>query len=244
MSNPNPSFDVPETKLELVRKLLAKAEGTDNEHERETFMKAAADLMAKYGIEQAMIAVGQVRSRPTSRLVRVEASAYAARHFDLIHHIAEAMGCQAILLPARYGANTSEKKAMHIFGYESDIERAEVLYTSLLLQMASGLRRVQIPADQSPRAYRNSWLLGFVNTVARLVREREQAARQEAGTGAELVLADRSAAVVSEFREAYPHIRRSRPRSSGRGYRDGQQAGERANLGGTGLGWARRSLTG
>lgn len=34
---------------------------------------------------------------------------------------------------------------IHVFGYESDIGRADILYTSLLLQMAHALVRVHVP---------------------------------------------------------------------------------------------------
>lgn len=240
----NPEYDIPQTTLERVRKLLAKAEGTDNEHERETFMSAAASLMAKYGIEQAMLGQGQARVTPGNRVVHVEEGSYMARHLDLIYHIAEAMGCKSIMLHPRSARNETNRKAVHIFGYLSDIERAEVMYTSLLLQMASTLRRLVVPAGHNTRSYRNSWCHGYVAKVVDMVKAREQAAAQEAGSSTALVLVDRSSAVRLAFQEEYATVRKSYARTTGRGYSAGQAAGARANLGGTGLGGNRRSLTG
>ena len=55
--------------LERVRKLLAKAERTDNEHERAAFMAAASALMAKYGIDS--LDPERPRQAPGDRIVTV-----------------------------------------------------------------------------------------------------------------------------------------------------------------------------
>ena len=55
---------------------------------------------------------------------------------------------------------------MHIFGFGSDIERTDLLYTSVLIQMAHGLVGARVPDwSSSPRAWRRSWLLGFATAV-------------------------------------------------------------------------------
>ena len=51
----------------------------------------------------------------------------------LLCGLAAALRCQCILLPA------SEGQRVHVFGYASDIERTDVLYTSVLVQMWHGL---------------------------------------------------------------------------------------------------------
>ena len=68
-----------------------------------------------------------------------------------------------------------------MFGYASDLERAGILYTSLLIQMAHGLVAAQVPATaRSVRAYRRSWLLGFTSAVVTRVREAEAAGGRDA----------------------------------------------------------------
>ena len=60
-------------------------------------------------------------------------------HARAVAGLAGAMRCQCVLLStARPGAR------IHIFGYASDLERVDILYTSLLLQMAHGLTNRQI----------------------------------------------------------------------------------------------------
>jgi hypothetical protein len=98
-----------------------------------------------------------------------------------------------------------------MFGYRSDLKRTDILYTSLLLQMAHGLTAAVPPAGaRSPRARRRSWLLGFAAAVIARVRSAEDraAARAEAESisrpSTALVLADRSAVVRRQIEEAYP----------------------------------------
>jgi hypothetical protein len=130
---------------------------------------------------------------------------------------------------------------VHVFGYVSDLERTEVLYTSLLVQMAHGLAATRVPPTaRSPRAWRRSWLLGYSSAVTARVLAAEQRAASEAtgrdagagGTSTELVLADRSLVVRRHVQEAYPRTRRTRITYSGNGYRSGYAEGERADIGG------------
>lgn len=236
---------IPTKTLERVRNLLAKAEGTDNEHERDTFMSAAAALMAKYGIEQAMVDTDrQERVTPIDKRFLVEAGGgWAQRRGELIYHVAEALRCKCILNRSRDGG-----WVVHVFGYPADVERAELLFTSLLLQMASALNRAPIPYhERSPRAYRNSFLLGYINQVRKMLREREaqavQDVPQDTRTGAEVALRDRSVVLASAVGDVYPKLRSRKPKYSGGGFAEGREAGRRANLGGTGLENRRRSLT-
>jgi len=73
---------------------------------------------------------------------------------------------------------------IHVFGYESDIERTDVLYTSVLIQMWHGLVAARVPDRASPRSWRRSWLLGFAAAVTGRVRAAEDAARSRADQAA------------------------------------------------------------
>jgi hypothetical protein len=135
---------------------------------------------------------------------------------------------------------------VHVFGFQSDIERLDVLYTSLLLQMASGLAR-QRPASyydaRHIRAWRRSWMLGFITGALGRVRAAEDRAKADAekqapggAPGVALVLADRSLQVQAAVRQAYPETRAIRMTYSGRGYADGLAKGQQADIGGTSVG--------
>ena len=131
---------------------------------------------------------------------------------------------------------------IHMFGYESDIERADVLYTSVLVQMWQGLAGAAVPAwTSSPRAWRRSWLLGFTTAVVARVRAAEQHAAEAsvpqagAGTGAALVLADRKQVISRAVQQAYPVTRTAKVTYSGSGYSSGYAKGQQADLGGSRL---------
>lgn len=213
--------------LERVRKLLAKAERTDNEHERVAFMAAASALMAKYGIDS--LDPERPRQAPGDRIVTVPGP-WAGEKARLVSLVAQALRCRPLLIGRGDGGHR-----VHVFGFAADLERAELLATSLLLQMATGLARVRPPGEVTAvRAYRRSWLLGFTDEVYRLLCEAEERAEAEAPVaGTALVLADRHAEVERAVAAAYPRIRLSVPRTSGSGYGDGVTAGRRADLGRT-----------
>ncbi|MGP3965404.1 DUF2786 domain-containing protein [Nonomuraea sp. 3N208] len=215
--------------LDRVRKLLAKAERTDNDHERATFMAAASVLMAKHGID-ALPPAG-TRQVPGDRIVTLP-NPWAREKARLVSLVAQAVRCRPLLIGRGDGG-----QRVHVFGFAADLERADLMATSLLLQMASGLARVRVPEDVTAvRAYRRSWLLGFTDEVYRLLCEAESRAEADSeGTGTALVLADRRGEVERAVAACYPHIRMSVPRTSGSGYRDGVAAGRRADLGRTGM---------
>jgi len=222
--------------LDRIRKLLAKAEAEGcTPQEAEALTAKAAELIAKYGIDRALLAAAQPETdQPSSRIIDIP-NPWSAVRAHLLSGLASAMRCQCILLPPEQSGSR-----VHVFGYASDIERADLLYTSLLLQMAHGLAAAPVPAGtRSVRAWRRSWMLGFTSAVITRVRQAETRAANEAadepatGPGAALVLADRSLIVRRQAEQAYPATRKARVTYSGTGYRDGYRKGQTADIGGT-----------
>ena len=234
------------TLLERVRKLLAMAEGDGvTQAEAEAFTEKAAALMARYGIDRALLAAARPDTdRPTDRVIDVP-KPWADVRSHLLAGLASAMRCQCVLLRTQAGHK------VHVFGYGSDLERVEMLYTSLLVQMAHGLGKATVPAStRSMRAWRRSWLLGYTSAVIARVRAAEERAASDAGAAqdgdrpsAALVLADRSLVVRRQCEQAYPNLRKLRITYSGNGYSSGYAEGERADIGGKRLRPGSRALT-
>ena len=229
----------PSALLDRVRKLLAKAEAEGvTPPEAEALTAKAAELMARYGIDRARLAaVRPDTDRPGNRIIDID-NPWAQIRAHLLAGLAGAMRCQCVLLStSRPGAR------IHVFGYASDLERADILYTSLLLQMARGLSATVVPVGvRSPRAWRRSWLLGFVSAVISRVRAAEERAAAGAegevrtGPSTALVLADRALVVRRQLEEAYPVTRKTRITYSGRGYSAGYAEGQQADIGNARLG--------
>lgn len=218
--------------LDRVRKLLAKAESEGaTQPEAEALTAKAAELMARYGIDAAMASAGADKhEKPGNRVIDID-NPWAQVRAHLLAGIAGAMGCQCVLLSTkRPGAR------IHIFGFESDLTRADILYTSVLLQMASALTRATRPSGvRSVRAWNRSFLLGYVTAVVARVKAAEEKAKadvdaEKTGPSTALVLADRSVQVKDQLREAYPVTRQTRLTYSGRGYSAGYDKGQKANL--------------
>ncbi len=234
--------------LDRVHKLLAKAEDESvTPPEAQALTAKAAELMAKYGIDRALLAADRPETdRPTNRMLDIE-NPWARVKAHLLCGLASALRCQCILLAAaRPGTR------IHIFGYTSDIERTDLLYTSVLIQMWHGLAGAEVPAwCRSPRAWRRSWLLGFATAVISRVRAAEHAAASratgaaDAGSRTALVLADRAQVIRGEAERAYPLTRTARITYSGTGYRDGYAKGQQADIGAGRVNRGRgRALTG
>jgi Protein of unknown function (DUF2786) len=243
--------------LDRVRKLLAKAEdeGCTTE-EAEALTAKASELMARYGIDRALLgSLHPETDRVTDRVFDLD-NPWGAVKAHLLAGLASAMRCQCILLNRRKPGSR-----VHVFGYQSDLDRVDILFTSLLVQMHHGLVRVTntpgsafseaMVMHHSAKAWRRSWMLGYASAVVSRVREAEQAAvktadaeRTTGGTSAELVLADRSLVVNSAVNTAYPKTRKTRVTYSGNGYADGYRQGQKADIGGSKVGAGRgRSLT-
>ena len=220
--------------LDRVRKLLAKAEGEGvTPEEAQALTAKAAELMAKYGIDRALLAARRPETdRPDSRMVDIY-NPWGRVRAHLLCGLASALRCQPILVTSAEGT-----LHVHIFGYASDLERADMLYTSVLIQMWHGLVAAPVPARaRSSRAWRRSWLLGFAAAVIARVQAAEQRAAQTATaaadspqTSAEIVLADRSLVIRRHVAAAYPHTRTARLTYSGSGYGDGYEQGKRADI--------------
>jgi hypothetical protein len=224
-----------------VRKLLAKAEDEAcTPDEAEALTRKAAELMARYGIDRALLGAARPETdRPASRLVDLH-NPWAAVKGHLLAGLTAAMRCQCVLL------NRADGRAAHVFGYASDLERADILFTSLLVQMARALAAQDLPpvSGGQAKAWRRSWMLGYCSAVVARVRAAEESAvaaassageSADSGQPAALVLADRSLTVRRQVQSAYPHIRRMKVTYTGRGYADGYREGQKADIGGSKL---------
>jgi hypothetical protein len=228
--------------LDRVRKLLAKAEGDGvTLPEAEALTAKAAELMARYGIDRARLGALHPETDQPANQVFDLGNPWAAVKAHLLSGLAGALRCQCVLL-----RRPEPGARVHMFGYASDIERADILFTSLLVQMARGLAQQEVPlAAARAKAWRRSWMLGFATAVVARVREaerdaataadREQAAAGDGGPSTALVLADRSETIRDSARRAYPRTRQARVTYSGNGYSSGYAEGQKADIGGAKL---------
>lgn len=225
-----------ETKLDLIAKLLAKAERTTPE-EAEALTEHAERLMVKYGIEQAMIDDRRARLGQThEKIIEIHKTArgtYSADLRDLGAQVAFGLGTLKPLQSKTWDGHYT----LHLVGYESDVNQAQVLIASLEVQAMIAMRTwwgaVRARYSQHTEAQKRRARSGFIRGFALGARTRIEANRrtiiEEAGTGTELVLASR----LDRVKEHVGEHKNARPRkeADAGGYLNGYAAGKQANTG-------------
>ena len=136
---------IPETKiLDRARALLAKAEGTDYPAEAQTYAEKAAEMMAHYGVEQAMLA-GLLNADPVESREIALTDPYLMTKALLLKHAAVGLNCAMIYMQTTFRSRGKvirvEDRRGVLWGHRSDLERVEFLYTRACCCRLSGWPR-------------------------------------------------------------------------------------------------------
>jgi hypothetical protein len=131
------SADVPAAVLGKVRKLLAKAESTDNPNEAEAFAAKAAELIAHHRIDAARLGNGGREVRLAVRRVPIGRGAYVRGRLALLDAVATVHDCELVWQSGPEGA------VALLAGFDDDLDATTVLYESLHLQAAARMAAVR-----------------------------------------------------------------------------------------------------
>ena len=162
--------------LDKVRALLAKAESTGFTDEAEALTAKAQQLMARHSIDEALLAAREGTSeKPTGRRIGVD-NPYEATKAMLLDVVAQANRCRSVWSKALGFAT--------VIGFQPDLEAAELLYTSLLVQATSAMTQAGSRQDQHgrsrTRSFRQSFLTSFANRIGERLTEATDLASKEA----------------------------------------------------------------
>jgi hypothetical protein len=130
----------------------------------------------------------------------------------------------------------------NVVGAPADVAAVELLFTSLLLQVAQALAAAERPLGRrsGSRTFRRSFLLGYATRIGeRLQSARRRATAEAAEAAAERgvdllpVLRCRQVAVEERVAELFPRVRSTRRSTSvdAGGWYAGRSAAERADVG-------------
>lgn len=220
--------------LGRVRALLAKADSTEFAAEADALTAKAQDLMARHGIEQAILDGdgGAGRGGPTMVQITIDAP-HADAKVRILIAVAHANACTVVWSPGLRRAS--------IFGFRDELVAVETLFTSLLVQATMAVHREGPHHDAWGRnrtvSFRRSFLVAFASRIGQRLDEaaRRIVDEMSATTGMDLVpvLDRRASAVEAAARAAFP-MTRSMTTSVGNteGWRQGHACADRADLGG------------
>lgn len=228
---PRPGSGHDPKKLATIRALLAKAEATGFAAEADAFTEKAQDLMTRYSIDEALLADAGEEFEIRSRRVHVE-NPYARTKAQLLATVGKVNRVKAIW-DDRHGIAT-------IVGLSGDLDLAEMLFTSLLVQATRAMTEAGATStgghrlDRAP-SFRRAFLLSYANRIGERLSVAEEHAQQEESEfrGQDLVpvLVRKSAAVDTEFARLFPHTSPARAtRVDSRGWQAGRAAADRAVL--------------
>ncbi len=215
--------------LRVIRGLLAKAEATEFAEEAEAFTAKAQELMTRHAVDAAVLAGDVPSGDVDTRRVHL-ADPYVRAKVQLLGAVAEANDVRLVWYQG-LGIAT-------IVGGRADLDAVELLFTSLLLQVAQGLTAAERTAGpgSSPRTFRRAFLLGYAHRIGERLQEARRRATADAAEerGLDLlpVLRSRRAAVDAAVAELFPRVRTSRSRATvdAGGWYAGQTAAERADV--------------
>lgn len=226
-----------ENKQGLIAKLLAKAESTTPE-EAEALTEHAERLMLKYGIERARIDEQRARHGGGHEPIVKERILFAGAYARDLRELGAGVAIALRAVRPLYGSE--REPTLYLVGCASDVKQARVLLASLQVQAMVAMRhwwdaerdRHRWRSESDRRRARSGFIRGFGIGAADRIRESHNAVFEEAGSGAELVLASRRERVDAAV-DAMT-TRRARPRDGAdpASFLSGRISGRQADTGG------------
>lgn len=229
----NPTAD-DDRVLRRIRGLLAKAESTEYPDEAEALTAKAQELMTRHSVDAALLEAGPSRTEGPAVITRrlhVQ-DPYVRAKMQLLTAVATANDARVVWYSSLGIAN--------VIGARPDVTAVELLFTSLLLQVAQAMsaaeRALGRPRSAS-RSFRRSFLLGYAHRIGERLQSARQRATAEAAAEHRVdllpVLRSRQAAVEERVAELFPRVRATRSRASvdAGGWYAGREAAERADVG-------------
>lgn len=227
--------------IEKIRKLLAKANGTNNEHEAGAFLAKATELLQRYNLEMidvtqkaedlqmSMEFSQQVRGLKKNRWVQALANEIGASSFCTILIRGDS---RVIFVGRTREAQTAGELFDRILSALNRLARVRVTEYTLAFELKYGFSATKAGPDHHPARYRLSWFNGAITGVIdQLVARREQF-KAEGGTALMVVREDEARHWIQQNLHVEPARRRKEQHLNGRAFQQGLIDGSNLPLGG------------
>ena len=237
--------------IDKVRKLLAKAEGTTNEHEADVFLAKAQEYMVQHAIEAAdLLEAGGKQEDIEVRTIEITPNkprTDALRGF--LSALAESFNCRmwyTTLKNPRTGRPMRDDRSNnnYIAGFVSDVEFVELLFYSIQLQQHRALLEARRLAKREYEAkgikfrsnvWNRNFIEAYLSRVASRMRDRYVRIEETHGHSVALAIRDRRTIVDLWMEENMGEMKESKQRSKAYepyARQAGSAAGETADISG------------
>ena len=233
--------------METIAAILNKAENTDNEVERATFMRAAQVKAARMNIDLEMARLHtkteqEKHSLPVTKTINCGETGQfrRVRFAELLNEVAIINDLKTWISNAGHW--------VEVTGMKYDIEVTELLFGTLMYQMAADCQDYLDSGEWRDHAKtshiaRDSFYYGFIHEVVPRLQsaKREALAQAETdyqaqGESTALVLKDKRREVSDAYYKEHPSMKRWKPSSasgfSRQSMSSGQDSGRNANING------------
>lgn len=236
-----------DAKVDLITKLLAKAESTTPE-EAEALTEHAERLMVKYGIEQARLDAKRGENGQTREEIVQERMPFTGSYARDLRELGAGVAFALGTLRPMY-ADASNGGILYLVGFASDVRQAMILIKSLEVQAMIAMRTwwrgqrelYRHHPESVKRRARSGFVRGFGIGATERIRDSRRVIVDESGSGTELVLASRKDQVDAFFDDIPTKRARTRQGADVGAFVQGRQLGREANTGGRTID-ARKSL--
>jgi hypothetical protein len=232
-----------EALIDRVRKLLAKAESTNNANEAEAFSAKAAQLIAAHRLDLGHVRDSLERGSLGIRRLPIGRGAYVRARLALLMAVAGTHDCEVVFQSGSTGTTAI------VAGFESDLDVTELLYASLHTQAAGQMATMRRSTAAATQRYRRSFLFGYARRVSELLAASRPAPAPRRGGrgggdgGSDLLpeLAERADRVKAFAAESFGRVVAASPArpAQASGWQAGHRAASKADLGRDRLGGRR-----
>ena len=227
-----------EAKLDLIAKLLAKAESTTPE-EAEALTEHAERLIVKYGIEQAQIDERRGRLGQSREQIVTERMLFRGVYAKDLREIGIGVAMAFETVRPLVG-EFPPVSALYLVGHESDVRQAQTLTASLEVQAMVAMREWWLRhrdlyarhREGERRRARSGFLRGFAVGVMNRIAESRRVVVDESTAGTDLVLVSRRSRVDAAVDEMATKAARPRRGADAASFAYGHRSGLDAQTGG------------
>lgn len=191
-----------------IMALLAKARGTDNEHEAEAFLAKAMDMMQQYQLDIADMVDAH---DPILQHFGYEAAETGhAWRWNLYGAVALLYGCKTVhsfINPTWNGKRHVYTKRAELVGRESAIITVELMYPWIVEQVRKAAKELAKTSGMSEQGQAKRVAAALILRIHRLVKQNKAEAPATAAGRNALVILDQ---VEAKFDELYPNLKKAR----------------------------------